>query len=166
MTTRRPSSLLENVLLNRRPGSDAPSPRYSVVVIDDDKRMRDSLSFVLGERYELTLCATAKEGVDAVNEDTCAVILDVRMPEQDGFWACTEIRKKNADLPVIFFSAYQDVKDPYEIINEHRPFAYIIKGDDHTKIVEVVGLAVKLQSMAMYNRQLLDQMQDTPDPVR
>jgi DNA-binding NtrC family response regulator len=135
-------------------------------VIDDDKASRESLAFILGDEYDITTCASAKAGLDAIHEDVCAVILDVRMPEQDGFSACSQIRQKVADIPVIFYSAYQSAKDPYEIINDHRPFAYVVKGEDLQKLVRLVGMAVKIQAMNVYNRKLIQKLQRSQNPAR
>jgi DNA-binding NtrC family response regulator len=144
-----------DALLGASKGSHDTPARHPVVIIDDDPGIRKSLELLLIDRYQLTLCATAEAGVAAVNEDTCAVILDVKMGMRDGFWACNEIRKKVSDMPVIFFSAYQNLKDPYAIINEHRPFGYIAKGDDIRKLVEMLDVAVMLQAMIVTNRKLI-----------
>ncbi|XXX72921.1 response regulator [Sorangium sp. So ce134] len=137
-----------------------------MLVIDDDKASRESLAFVLGDQYEVTVCATGKDGVAAVHEDICAVIIDVRMPEQDGFVTCDQIRQKCADIPVIFYSAYQGAKDPMDIINDHRPFAYVIKGGNLNRLVDVVRLAVQLQSLVIQNRKIIRRLQPSKNIVR
>src|SRR4051794_30989422 len=99
--------------LVQRPSDRNPTvePLHPIVIIDDDPAMRSGLALLLQDRYQVTLCSSAQEGVDAVNDTVCAVILDVKMPDFDGFWACGEIRKKASDVPVIFYSAYQNQKD-------------------------------------------------------
>jgi DNA-binding NtrC family response regulator len=145
---------------HRRP--QAPSERYRVVVIDDDASVRDSLQLLLNAHYDVLLCASARAGVDAVDEKTCAVILDVKMPGEDGFAACNEIRRKVPDIPIIFYSAYQNLKDPYAIINEHRPFGYIVKGGDEVrKLLDVLGTAVRVQAMIVDNRELIKRLEKT-----
>jgi DNA-binding NarL/FixJ family response regulator len=131
-------------------------PRPIVLVVDDDPTIRKSLDAVLKVRYEVTLCATAREGVAAAHERVCAAILDVKMGKNDGFWACNEIRKKFPDLPVIFYSAYQDAKDPYDIINEHRPFGYITKDGDVSRLLKAVDTAVSLHLKLLEGRALLE----------
>ena len=166
MTSRRPASALENALSSRPRASSAPPARNPIVIIDDDKASRDSLSFVFKDLYDVTIYASAREGVAAVNEDTCAVILDVRMPDQDGFEACDEIRKRFSDIPVIFYSAYQSAKDPIAIINDHHPFAYVVKGGDLDRLVKLVGLAVQLQAIVVNNRKLIRRLQAAKEPAR
>ncbi|HEX5750155.1 MAG TPA: response regulator [Archangium sp.] len=71
-----------------------------LVVVDDDATIRKSLQAVLSPRYRVVLCASARDGVAAVTEEVCAVILDVKMKGYDGFWACNEIRKSHPDVPI------------------------------------------------------------------
>jgi DNA-binding NtrC family response regulator len=130
--------------------------RPHVLVVDDDPTIRVSLSVVLQRSYQLILCASAREGVAAVNDDVCAAILDVKMAKHDGFWTCKQIRQKYPDLPVIFYSAYQDAKDPYDIINEHRPFGYITKGSDTKRLLEAVDMAVSFYTTFFAGKMLLD----------
>ena len=158
---------LENALANRNKGGGAAAPvRYPIVVVDDDKSSRASLALTLGDQYEVITCASAKEGVAAVHEEICAVILDVRMPEQDGFWACDQIRRIVPDMPIIFYSAYQNAKDPIDIINDHHPFAYVVKDGDLQRLLRLIGMAVGIQSVIVKNRKLLRKLQAARDAAR
>jgi DNA-binding NtrC family response regulator len=150
--------------------SDAPSkraappekdeaPRPLVLVIDDDVATRESLEYVLKGRYELLLCASAKEGLAAFRDDVCVVILDVKMKTHDGFWACDELRKQQADIPIIFYSAYQSLKDPYRIINEHRPFGYIVKDGNINKLLDALDTAVRVYKIVLENKRLIERLQ-------
>jgi DNA-binding NtrC family response regulator len=156
---------LQTFLTRRRSPEAAPLERSPVVLIDDDVCVRDSLTFLLEVRYDVASYASAREGVDAVDENTCAVILDVKMPGEDGFMACNEIRKKVPDVPIIFYSAYQNLKDPYVIINEHRPFGYVVKGDSMEKLLDLIETAVRLQAMTVGNRKLIRSLKKTIEEI-
>jgi DNA-binding NtrC family response regulator len=130
-----------------RDAGEAERPvRHPIVIIDDDPLIRAGLAILFGDRFETRLCSSAKEGIAATDVGVCAVVLDVKMAGHDGFWACDEIRKISPTVPVIFYSAYQGLKDPYAIINDHRPFGYVIKGESAQKLIDMVEVAVKLQS--------------------
>jgi DNA-binding NtrC family response regulator len=129
-----------------------------VLVVDDDAGVRNALRLLLGQSYRVRAYATAQEGVAAVDDEVCAAILDVKMKGYDGFWACNQIRQKYPDLPVIFYSAYQDLKDPFAIINEHRPFGYITKDDDVKRILETVALGVRIYRMGLENKKLVERL--------
>lgn len=80
--------------------------RERILVVDDEEKIRKIIrKYGEFEGYEIV---EAKDGMEAVRlcrqEDFDVVILDVMMPELDGFSACKEIRKVK-DVPVIMLSA-------------------------------------------------------------
>ena len=129
--------------LLRGPSTDKANPLPHVLVIDDDEAVRDSLDLVLSEKYQVRCCPDARSGVDTVTQETSTVILDIKMEGYDGFWAHSMIRKTNEFVPIIFHSAYQDLKDPFEIMNQFRPFGYLRKEGDLTQLLEMVARAVR-----------------------
>jgi DNA-binding NtrC family response regulator len=129
-----------------------------VLVVDDDGDMRRALELLLSSQYRVITCATATKGVEAFNDEVCAVVLDVKMKGNDGFWACDEIRKLSADVPVIFYSAYQDVKDPFDIINRHRPFAYVSKDGSSKRLLDTVEMATRLYRTTIRSRRIIAQI--------
>ena len=135
------------------------SPRRPLVlVIDDDVSIRQALELVLDSQYQVTLCSSAAEGISAFNEETCAVILDVKMQGRDGFWACDQIRRIAPDVPIIFYSAYQNAKDPFEIINQHRPFAYIAKDGSVQRLLDSLETATRLYQSTLTTRRILEKL--------
>jgi DNA-binding NtrC family response regulator len=112
---------------------------------------------MLERRYRVLLVDSAEGAVAAVSEDIHAVVLDIKMKGHDGFWACSEMRKLCPGMPVIFYSAYQDLKDPYRLINEHYPIGYITKGGDTTMLLDAIDTAVKLSTIAMFGKRVLEE---------
>lgn len=147
---------LEHLRAALRPSESPAKPAELpvVLVVDDDPHMRASLELILSRSYRVQLCANGHDGVAQVRDELSAVILDVRMSGLDGFATYAQMRKLDADLPIIFHSAYQDIKDPYEIINEFRPFGYIIKGADHSLLLRTVADAVAQRAKMLSYRAL------------
>lgn len=135
-------------------------PRPHILVIDDDETIRKSLAALFGKRYTVSLAASAQEGLAALHADIRVAIVDVKMQGYDGFWACNEIRKVHPELPVIFYSAYQDLKDPYQIINEHRPFGYLTKDGDRRRLIEAVDMAVRLYELTREAKDLVHSLRE------
>lgn len=78
-----------------------------ILVVDDEEKIR-SIIRKYGE-FEGYAIDEACDGMDAINKvkansDYDVIIMDVMMPELDGFSACSEI-KKIKDIPVIMLSA-------------------------------------------------------------
>ncbi|WP_437766707.1 response regulator [Sorangium sp. So ce281] len=142
------------------PPANGP-PRPVILVIDDDAAARDSLDFILSEKYDVLLCASAREGLAALRDGVYAVVLDVKMEGHDGFWACDQLRKRQPDIPIIFYSAYQNIKDPARVIREHRPFAYVIKDGDINRILTSIETAVRVYTLTMENKRFNDSLKGT-----
>jgi len=84
----------------------------NILLIDDDERLAHLLAQYF-ERYELNLDASVSpsEGlVRLVEGDYSLVILDVMLPEMDGFEVCKIIRK-TSEIPIIMLTARGDVMD-------------------------------------------------------
>jgi DNA-binding NtrC family response regulator len=142
------------------------SGRPTIVVVDDDELVRSSLETVLQDRYDVRTCSNGLEGVRTVDDDTSCVILDVRMPTHDGFWVCKHLRRRAPDVPIIFYSAHQDVKDPYEVINEYHPYGYVVKGDSLAALLSLVASAVRHSERLREGRRTIERLREAREQLR
>lgn len=124
------------------PAGAAPAERPEVLVVDDDTHVLRSVQTVLSFYYDVTLAASAQEALHVIRSSHAAVILDIRMPIHDGFWACDRIRERFPDIPVIFHTAHQSEKKREAVEAEHRPFAYLYKDGDVDRLLSTVAAAV------------------------
>ncbi|UCE63457.1 MAG: hybrid sensor histidine kinase/response regulator [Nitrospirota bacterium] len=85
-----------------------------ILIVDDEFDIRLSLSTILeAHGYTTTTVSCAKEALDAVNLETPdLVLLDIRLPDQNGFDVCHQLREEpqTALLPVILVTAM----NPYQ----------------------------------------------------
>ncbi|MBQ1435533.1 MAG: response regulator transcription factor [Clostridia bacterium] len=79
---------------------------YNILVVDDEEKIRQIIKKYA--TFEGHTVSEAKDGMEAVElcrkETFDIIIMDVMMPELDGFSACKEIRK-HSDTPIIMLSA-------------------------------------------------------------
>ncbi|MGW3960689.1 response regulator transcription factor [Amycolatopsis sp. NPDC005003] len=74
------------------------SEPITVVVVDDERIIRDGLAAILGSQDGITVAGTAGDGEQAV--EVCGrckpdvVMLDIRMPRRDGLWALAELGRR------------------------------------------------------------------------
>lgn len=83
-----------------------------LLLIDDDPRLADLLQRFF-ERYDITLEHAGKPsvGLDKITQGGFdLIILDLMLPEMDGFETCKHIRKQS-DIPIIMLTARGDVMD-------------------------------------------------------
>ena len=89
-----------------------------ILVVEDDKDIRDLLGFVLSEdRYTLTLCANAEEfRTELIKKRPDVVLLDILLPDGNGVDLCKGLKTQDETrtIPVILMSANRDANDPLE----------------------------------------------------
>ncbi len=82
-------------------------PPQNILVIDDDKLVRWSVSMVLGRAgYRVHEAATGADGLAAMR--SChpdLVLLDISLPDMDGFGVLRAIRQIRRELPVLMMTA-------------------------------------------------------------
>ena len=83
-----------------------------ILVIDDDRSICETLDLYLSEEgYE---CHTAVTGTDGLNKfvqvQPDVVILDIRLPDVDGFTVLEELREEDEDVKVIMITAFHDME--------------------------------------------------------
>ena len=78
-----------------------------LLIVDDEMNIRMLIKkYALFEKYDVE---EAENGMEAIEKcrgtDFDLIIMDIMMPELDGFSACREIRKMNPSVPIIMLSA-------------------------------------------------------------
>lgn len=84
-----------------------------ILIAEDDMHIRQGLSDLLAqEGYEIEAAENGKIALDLFkNSKPQFVILDIMMPEMDGYSVCREIRAVDNDIPIVFLSAKSEEID-------------------------------------------------------
>ena len=79
----------------------------TILIIDDDKLIRWSMSMLLSRAgFRVREAATGVGGLAAVHHGLAdLVLLDIALPDQDGFSVLRGIRQVRPDLPVLMMTA-------------------------------------------------------------
>jgi DNA-binding response OmpR family regulator len=60
--------------------------------------------------YQVLIASHPKDAIELVqNQPVDIAVLDIKMPEMDGYRLITALRKVNAELPVVFLTGKQDL---------------------------------------------------------
>jgi DNA-binding response OmpR family regulator len=91
------------------------NPILHVLLIDDQPQALEALDFRLKRAgYRTTTAQNGELGLQIVRDDPPhAVILDITMPELNGFQTCRELKKLNKDLPVMILTGKSDPADRF-----------------------------------------------------
>jgi DNA-binding response OmpR family regulator len=88
-----------------------PGERPTVLVIDDDARVRELSVATLQTEYDVVVAEDGQKGLRALYERRPdVVLLDVRMPGMDGYEVCRRIREVS-DVPIIMVSGHGEDED-------------------------------------------------------
>ena len=82
----------------------------TVLIVEDDNIIREGLQISLRQDgYDVLTAATQNAALDTIsgNQTIDAFLLDVMLPDGDGYTICREIRKKS-DAPILFLTACDD----------------------------------------------------------
>ncbi len=83
-----------------------------ILVMDDDVLALESLeSYLQQAGYQVVAVSTAREAVDRAREESCDLaLLDMKMPEMDGFQVASILRQMKPDLRVVIFTGYASLE--------------------------------------------------------
>jgi DNA-binding response OmpR family regulator len=87
--------------------------RANILLVEDDQNLGFVIQDTLKRKgYQVHLCRDGKEGLKKFNEqayDLC--VLDVMLPQKDGFSLAEDIRMVNAQVPIVFLTAKSQTED-------------------------------------------------------
>ena len=87
------------------------SGKAKVLVIDDEPDLVEMLRMALERHFEVIVAFDGKEGVArAMAEKPDVIVLDIMMPEKDGFAACRDLKgdPQTAHIPVLILTGVAD----------------------------------------------------------
>ena len=127
-----------------------------LLVVDDEARIRELIKkYATFEQYEVT---EAENGMQAVElcrqQDFDLIIMDVMMPDLDGFSACREIRKTSA-VPILMLSARGEEYDKLHGF-ELGIDDYVVKPFSPKELMMRVGAILKRSGAKSGSREVVD----------
>ncbi|MBS3133141.1 response regulator [Candidatus Woesearchaeota archaeon] len=112
-----------------------------ILVVDDELNVRKLVSFILTSNgYSAIEASDAEEGIEkAKQEKPDLIVLDVMMPNMDGFEAAQKLRsgKKTKDIPILMLSSRAQFEDKMKGIDAGA-MDYITKPFDRNEFLEKI----------------------------
>ncbi len=95
---------------------DIMAENYRVLIIDDEKNVRDSIAkFLSLDGISCLGAASGPEGLECIASETFdAIVLDLRLPGMDGFAVLDRIGALGTGTPVLMMSAHGEISDAVE----------------------------------------------------
>lgn len=116
--------------------------RIKILLAEDDDNLGKLLeSFFKAKNYDVDLARNGKIALEKFNQNTYHfLVLDVMMPEMDGFTVAKEIREIDSDIPILFLTAKSMKEDKLE--------GFSIGADDYlTKPFSMEELLARIEAI-------------------
>ncbi|MDB9524603.1 response regulator [Oscillatoria sp. CS-180] len=147
-------------------GNINPPTSGSILLVDDQPQNLRVLSDLLEEEgYRVRQAISGEIALDAIAEEKpVLVLLDIHMPEMDGYSVCQQIKSNPAtqDIAVIFVSALDETWDKVK--------AFSVGGNDYVnkpfKVVEVLVRVENQLKVTQLQQQLADQNEQLRQALR
>jgi DNA-binding NtrC family response regulator len=124
----------------------------TVLIVDDDEGMRDTLTAILKREYRVLRVATGEAALPILNRDDIdLMLLDVRLPGISGFEVLRIVKENYALIEVIMISAITEVETAVQAM-KHGAYHYTTKDFDYDQLRSLVRNAGERQDL---NRQVM-----------
>jgi two-component system, NarL family, response regulator NreC len=110
-----------------------------LLIVDDHEIVRIGVRTLLRDKHEWEICGNAENGREAIakvrNLSPDIVILDLSMPEMNGFEAAKEIRRIAPSTKIIFYS----IHDVPTTASEVGADAFVSKSTSAEELIATIG---------------------------
>lgn len=127
----------------------------SVLIIDDEKEICESIKMILEyEGYNVDYSVKASEGLNKLGAiPFSALLLDIQMPEMNGFEVLKKIKEDNNKVSVIIISAHGSVENAIKA-TRLGAFDFIEKPIDRDKLLISIRNAVEQSNLLIENEDI------------
>lgn len=118
--------------------------KAKILIIEDEEEIRDGLVEILSPYFDVRNASNGIEGLKKnFQERPDLILLDLKMPEMDGFQVCKAIREEKEFnlVPIIILTAFNNVSDRTKLF-ELGADDYITKPFDSAELVARVQRAL------------------------
>ncbi|MFH2050648.1 MAG: response regulator, partial [bacterium] len=130
-----------------------------IVIIDDEKRMCDSLSALLtGDGYTVEAYQSSTKAIEVIRDKKIdLVITDLKMPEMNGLEVLKAVREIDSDLPVILMTGYASLDTAIEAVASGA-YDYLLKPVEFNHLELAVNRALEKRRAGLARLQLLEEL--------
>ena len=128
--------------------------KNKILLVDDDADFTEATKLLLESRYyEVTVANDGKEGLKkAHTEEPNLIILDVMMPEMDGYEVCAKLKSdpKYRHIPILLLTA---VGEAIPTTSYTKEMGMKIEADDYVpKPVEPIEIVDRVEKLLRISR--------------
>ncbi|MHB8842966.1 MAG: sigma-54-dependent transcriptional regulator [Candidatus Aquicultor sp.] len=126
-----------------------------ILIVDDEKPIRDSLKMVLDEEgFSTEVAADGEEALQKIQEiNFDIVVTDIKMPKLDGMQLLESVSKISPETFFIIMTAYASVKTAIDALRQGA-FDYLIKPVEFDDLIIRIKRLINYKKMSLENKTL------------
>ncbi len=137
------------------------SRRHTLLVVDDEPDVVQSVQDLLRLDYRVLGATRAKEGLRILQEQEVHLVMtDQRMPEMTGVEFLGHVRGGHPEAIRLLFTGYADIKAVIDAINQGNVYRYITKPWDPDDLQIVIRQAAEQYDLLVERKRLLAELQE------
>jgi len=118
-----------------------PSPRISILSVDDHELVRKGVAAILSTQPDLQLIGEASTAQDAIRlyreHRPHITLMDLRLPDKSGIETTRDIREEFPEAKIIALTSYDGDQDIYRAL-EAGVRGYLLKEMVHTEVIRAI----------------------------
>jgi two-component system nitrogen regulation response regulator NtrX len=132
----------------------------TILVVDDEKSVRDSLRMILTyARYEVEMAEDGAKALSTLDSRPIdMVLLDIKMPGMDGIEVLETMLKKNPELPIVIISGHGTIETAVEATKKGA-FDFLSKPLDRDRLLVTVRNALEQRKLAVEYKQMKEKVE-------
>ncbi len=120
--------------------------KRSILIVDDEFGIRESLKMILKPIYEVHTAADGKEALQSIQNGTIDLVtLALNMPGLSGIEVLRQIKENNPEIEVIIITAYSNAENKLEA-NRYGAGGIISKPFNIPEVIDNLNKSLKRQT--------------------
>lgn len=133
--------------------------QYTILIIDDEKNIREGLGAALEmEGYKIALASDGKAGLERlVKGDIDLVITDLRMPEVSGEHVLAKVTAENPGVPVIVLTGHGSIDSAVDAMR-NGAYDFLTKPLNLDQLILIVKRALQGRELVLKHKELQEEL--------
>ncbi len=144
-------------------GPAATSPRYGLLLVDDEILNLTTLASLLEDEYRVITASSGQEALRLLDDPTVAasvqvIVSDQRMPGMTGIELLSQTRLRWPQIKRLLLTGYTDIDAIINAINDAAVYKYIRKPVESHELMLTLARALEAWQLEQDNHHLLDEL--------
>jgi DNA-binding NtrC family response regulator len=141
--------------------------KHTLLVVDDEKDVGDSVHALLRREFNVLTARSAEEGLKLMRENEVHIIMtDQRMPKVTGVELLRSIRAGHPQAIRMLFTGYADIDSVIAAINQGHVFAFLKKPWQPNDLENAVREAAAEYERLIDNAEMMERLRSEMQQLR